>query len=660
MANTIRQKPDNYDPNVDYYRKSHYDSATGKVVYDDNNQPWDEAAASYQHASNNGRVNPDGSYNYSTDANQSPGATIANGLTLGLAGQAIDLGKKVLDSTQVKAPPPVAGTPAGQQASTFATDLVNAQKGLGAPKYGTAPNIPVGARPTAPGADVYATASQAMVAPPTGRQSDLVTGIQNMSPGLAVRQTGAPVGATPYNVGGTAALQQNGQIRDAQKQVADYQKATAAWDQIYGGTAQQSGASVGSSSVQAPSNGYRASAPQAGTPQLQDGPPQVVADQNYGYYGVNAPSWIQAQQVSAQQIGPQSMEAPKDIATDGPMRDAQLRAMGLYEGAANGTGPSAAEALLRKGIDENVGAQLGMAATLQGNTPGLALRSGLAGSQHAIAGSSADMAALRAQEQERGRAGFLAAASGIRQQDIQIAQSNQTKDLTTAVTNLQAHIEVLKANQSAALQAGMANQSANLNAQISNASNQLEAAKATALNSLNRDIANMTAKLDASKANAANAVSQNIANLNAQVRITEANLQSATAAEQRGLEAQLQDQRVQLEAAKANQQNLLDAAKAQAQIEQFNAQQRQNQQQFTSSAALSAEQSNAANALQQQQINNNLYAGLTGNTINALAVPVGVAQNDINRQYGVQLANANTNSGFLSRFLQGAGTVLGS
>lgn len=607
--------------------------------------------------------NPDGSW---VDAQGNPisgdgGSTFS---ALDPVGSVVNGGvtaaKKVYNSTQVKPPPNVADSPAGQQASSFAGDLINAQKGLGAPSYGSTTPIPAGARPTAPGADVYAQASQPLATAPTG-YGDLAQGVNNMSAGLVQRGT---VGAAPYNVGGTAVNQQNSQTAAAKQQIADYQKATAAWDQIYGGTAQQSGYHANAQQIAAPPINYQfgMNAPQAGTPQIQGGAPQVVADKLNGYYGVNAPSFIQAQQVREQLINPQSMQAPADIATNGPMRDAQLRAMGLYEGAANGTAPSAAEALLRKGIDENIGAQLGMAATLQGNTPGLALRSGLAGAQHAIAGSSADMAALRAQEQERGRAGFLAAATGIRAQDISIAQSNQTKDLTTAVTNLQAHIDVLKANQATALQAGMANQNANLTAQIHNAQNQLDAAKTSAANSLTRDIANMTASLDASKSNAANQVSQNIANLQSATAITQANLNSALqtglAAEANRLQAQLQDQRVQLAAAQANQQALLDEARINAQTAQQNAQLAQQQQQFNSSNALNAQQFNTTAGMQQQTINNGLYNGLTNNALTAEGLTVGMTAADIQRKQAADQANAAANSALLGGVLGGGGTLL--
>lgn len=591
-------------------------------------------------------------------------------------------------------PPNVADTEAAKRQAEYAQRLAAAQGSLPTPTYGTAPQVVTGTRPTAPGQDVYARAAQQQVTSAAGtpyadtaRASSALAGSglgqrnifnQPITPeqaataavgavfgGSGVANTGGNLRQNLYG-NGTGDLgyasRANADIAAAQKQIADYEQSAAAWDQIYGGQAQQSGARATATQISAPQLDYRfgMAAPQSTAPQLQGGAPQVYADQLTGGYGVRAPGAINAQQVTAQQIAQQQMTAPKDIATEGAMRDAQLRALGLYEGAANGTAPSAAEALMRKGIDENIGAQLGMAATLQGNTPGLALRAGLAGAQGAVARSSADMAALRADEQERGRAGFLQAATGIRAQDIAIAQSNQTKDLTTAATNLQARIDVLKSNQQAALQAGMSNQAANLQAQIQNANNQLEAAKATASNSLSRDIANMTASLDARKANQAAQVSQNLANLSAQMEITKANLNSALqtglAGEAARLQADLARMQAQQEAQWRNQQALLQEAQINAQIEQANAAARQQQQQFTASAALAAQEANQRAGLAQQQLNNNLYLGMTGAASNAMNAGIGVAQNDI----GNTIANNQGNQAATQALLAGTITTGGS
>lgn len=95
----------------------------------------------------------------------------------------------------------------------------------------------------------------------------------------------------------------------------------------------------------------------------------------------------------------------------------QSQALEYATGAAKGTVPSAAEALFQKGVDANVANQLGIAATLQGSRPGLAMREGIQGAQRAIGASTADLAALRANEQATGRAQLIAAANAMRAGD---------------------------------------------------------------------------------------------------------------------------------------------------------------------------------------------------------------------------------------------------
>lgn len=385
-------------------------------------------------------------------------------------------------------------------------------------------------------------------------------------------------------------------------------------------------------------------APQiANTPEVDKAPmigglPLTSAQQ------VQAPGDIRAGTVAAQQLGPQSMAKVGDIAQGGQARDAQMEALDRYRAVAEGTAPSAAQALLRQSTDESIGAQLGLAATLQGNTPGLALRSGLSGAANALAKSGSAMAALRAQEQETGRAGFLTAATGIRTGDIQIAQSNQTKDLTTAANNLTAQIDVLKANQQAALDAGKVNVANDLQAQIATATNKLDAAKANAVNSLNSDIANLTATLDASKANQATAVSQNIANLNAKMQTLTADLQAAVsvgnANEANRVQSLIADANRDLEAQKATQQALLDAAKANMQNTQFNSTQR-----------YLADSGNSDREIQAAQTNNAMYTNMGQLTNNALGLPLGATQHDID------VAAAKANAATAGKYALG-GTAL--
>ena len=110
-------------------------------------------------------------------------------------------------------------------------------------------------------------------------------------------------------------------------------------------------------------------------------------------------------------------------------RDAQKKALGLDEAAATGLAPSAAEQQFRKGIDEGTQTQLGIAATLQGSNPGMALRQGLQGAANVQTRSAADAAALRADEMAKARAQFDAASATTRGQTQDLAKANQDADL---------------------------------------------------------------------------------------------------------------------------------------------------------------------------------------------------------------------------------------
>ncbi len=272
--------------------------------------------------------------------------------------------------------------------------------------------------------------------------------------------------------------------------------------------------------------------------------------------------------VTASTVGVQTAAPVADIAAGGVGRDAQLDALGGLKDAAEGKTPSAAEWLMRKGIDENVGAAYGLAASLQGRNPGVALRTGAITAQNSIAKSAADMAALRATEIAKAREAYAALGTNIAAQDLAAMQSNQSKDLTLSVTNLQEKIKVLQGNQTAQLQAGMATAANATAANIATLNAQTQVAVANLQTSTARDIANQTAQLDASKANAANAVAVQIADANNQMQALIANLSAQTAANDRNAAtataaaiAQLDSQTKML---MQQQDQLYDAAKANA------------------------------------------------------------------------------------------------
>lgn len=274
--------------------------------------------------------------------------------------------------------------------------------------------------------------------------------------------------------------------------------------------------------------------------------------------------------VTATNVDPnQAHAAPvADIAAGGVGRDAQVTALGQLKDAAEGKTPSAAEWLMRKGIDENVGAAYGLAASLQGRNPGIALRTGAITAKDAIAKSAADAAALRATEMAKAREAYATLGTSIAAQDLSALQSNQSKDLTLSVTNLQEKIKVLQGNQQAQLQAGMATAANATAASIATLQAQTQVAIANLQTSTARDIADQTAQLDASKATAANAVAISIANANNEMTKLVENLHAQTAANDRNAATETAKAIAQLDTQTKllmqQQDQLFDAAKANA------------------------------------------------------------------------------------------------
>lgn len=119
-------------------------------------------------------------------------------------------------------------------------------------------------------------------------------------------------------------------------------------------------------------------------------------------------------------------------ATIAQARDAQTGALGMYQDAAMGRGPSAAQSQLRMGLDQAVRDQAGMAASARGGA--LARSSlGLAGANNAatLQGQAVGQSAmLRAQEQQAGMAGYAGMANALRGVDQQqmMAQAQMEAD----------------------------------------------------------------------------------------------------------------------------------------------------------------------------------------------------------------------------------------
>lgn len=143
-------------------------------------------------------------------------------------------------------------------------------------------------------------------------------------------------------------------------------------------------------------------------------------------------------------------------------------ALGLDKSAAEGNAPSAAEQLYRKGTDEGMANQLALAATTQGDNPGMSQRAGLAGAQQVALDNSAGAGALRAQEMAAARGDYGNLSSQARGQTLQGAEANQAANLQQQLANNQFYLG-LTDEQQKALQAQLtgAQQNAALQQQAS-------------------------------------------------------------------------------------------------------------------------------------------------------------------------------------------------
>lgn len=407
---------------------------------------------------------------------------------------------------------------------------------------------------------------------------------------------------------------------------------------------------------------------------------RVAAQQIQAPGGVSAPMSVNPGTVQAAQmaqptsvtgsvIGRQAL----DQGQANQSRAQQQSALGLMQGAAQGTAPSAAEALLQKGVQDSQSTALGMAATLQGTHPGLALRQGLSASQDAIAKSAADAAALRAQEMATARGQYSDAAGAMRTQDLgaattqlqtnaQIAQQNAANQQQANLANQQTAFQTGQfnagnqqqaalANQSARLAAGQSNQQAQLSAATTTLQAQLDAAKAnqqaalqagnaTAANQMQAQVTNLQAQLDAQKTNAAslltagtanqqNSYQTQVATLQAQLEAAKANQSAALAAGQSNqasaLQAQIQSMQAQLAAAQANLASQTSTNQQQANLSaaaaQFNATSANDAAKTNAMQDMAAQQANQTAALQAAGLNYGQYLGLTQAQQNAYAAP---------------------------------------
>lgn len=229
--------------------------------------------------------------------------------------------------------------------------------------------------------------------------------------------------------------------------------------------------------------------------------------------------------------------------------------------ASRGLTPSAAELQLRQTTDRNVANQLALASALQGRSVGGALKQASDASGQINAQAAADSAVLRAQEQAQARNAYSSALSGVRGQDIGVAESQAGLTQGVNLANAQNLTGVSQSN--AALGTGVSQS----NAALQNAQDQQRAAfqQATALQNAQNQTgvsqfnAGQGNQLTAEQAQLANAVAMQNANnqtgvsqFNAgqgnQMSQYQAGLQSASALQN----AQLGTQTSQFNAGQAN------------------------------------------------------------------------------------------------------------
>lgn len=92
-------------------------------------------------------------------------------------------------------------------------------------------------------------------------------------------------------------------------------------------------------------------------------------------------------------------------------RDQQMRALGMYQDAAQGQGPSQAQALMQSQGDQNMAQQMQMAAMGRGGNMGGQARSAVAGGLAAQNQTQQNLGAMAAQEQQAGMAGYAGLGS---------------------------------------------------------------------------------------------------------------------------------------------------------------------------------------------------------------------------------------------------------
>lgn len=152
-------------------------------------------------------------------------------------------------------------------------------------------------------------------------------------------------------------------------------------------------------------------------------------------------------------------DSAKDIGFEGPAlngkgtdpRAAQARLLEMLENAANGKGPSAAQAQLQAGTEANIRASLAQASSARGNAKVGAARSAIGAAGMANQQQANQSAMLRAQEMQSAYGLMGQTAQGIRGEDTRIQMANQAKNLDAAKFGIGAEDAIRQAQLQAAL-----------------------------------------------------------------------------------------------------------------------------------------------------------------------------------------------------------------
>lgn len=131
--------------------------------------------------------------------------------------------------------------------------------------------------------------------------------------------------------------------------------------------------------------------------------------------------------------------------------DQQMRALGILRSAAMGEAPSAAESLMRRGVDENIKGYAGALGGARGGNFGAAANQVSQQSTDAALSANSEVAALRAQEMENARALYASTLAQFQQQFQQSVQYYTSLGLNIDEANRAAYMEQARMQANVAL-----------------------------------------------------------------------------------------------------------------------------------------------------------------------------------------------------------------